>query len=261
MSSSGGRRALSQYIRRPALLVSVVGAFTVVGTLAAWLVMPPSARSEVADTPQIGTEHPISWRAGVEPARAPARVAPEPLNAAKAPVAVKSTGQFTVVPGPAAPAKARRLVRYTVEIERGLALDPAEVAAVVDITLADKRSWNAAGYTFRRVGSGGDVRILLATPDTVDKLCAPLLTRGQVSCRNQRVVVLNHRRWMLGAPAYGTDIAAYRQYLVNHEVGHFLGHSHVGCPGPGRYAPVMLQQTLRLDGCRSNPWPALSLRR
>jgi hypothetical protein len=75
------------------------------------------------------------------------------------------------------------------------------------------------------------------------------------------VVVLNHRRWMLGAPAYGANVAAYRQYLVNHEVGHFLGHSHVGCPGPGRYAPVMLQQTLRLDGCRSNPWPALSLRR
>jgi hypothetical protein len=235
--------------------------------------VPLSARSEVearvTDARPIGPDHPIGARALAEPARAPARVAPEPpiapavegSTAGPKPKPVRSTGRFAVVPGPAAPAKARRLVRYTVEIERGLDLDSAEVTAVVDTTLADKRSWTAAGYTFRRVGGGGDLRILLATPDTVDKLCAPLLTRGQVSCRNQRLVVLNHRRWMLGAPAYGANIAAYRQYLLNHEVGHFLGHGHVGCPGAGRYAPVMLQQTLRLDGCRPNPWPALSLRR
>jgi Protein of unknown function (DUF3152) len=195
--------------------------------------------------------------AAAKPAQVPVQV--RPLKPAAPPVDATGPGRFTVVPGPAAPPAAPMLVRYTVEVEQGLTLTPAGVAEFVDATLADKRSWGAAGHTFRRTASDGDLRILLATPGTVDRLCAPLDTQGEVSCRNQGLVVLNARRWLLGAPAYGPDVLNYRRYVVNHEVGHFLGHGHVRCPGPGRYAPVMLQQTLGLDGCRPNPWPSLSI--
>ncbi|WP_435818523.1 DUF3152 domain-containing protein, partial [Amycolatopsis coloradensis] len=29
------------------------------------------------------------------------------------------------------------------------------------------------------------------------------------------------------------DLLAYHRYAVNHEVGHALGHGHVGCPESG----------------------------
>ena len=67
--------------------------------------------------------------------------------------------------------------------------------------------------------------------------------------------MLNLRRWVLGAAAYGKDVAAYRVYLVNHEVGHGIGHPHEYCGGTGQVAPVMMQQTYGLQGCTAWPWP------
>ena len=50
-------------------------------------------------------------------------------------------------------------------------------------------------------------------------------------------------------------IRCHRSYLVNHEVGHYLGQGHVGCPQPGNKAPVMMQQSIDLGGCVRNAWP------
>ena len=52
-------------------------------------------------------------------------------------------------------------------------------------------------------GETADLHAYLVTPGTTDRLCAPLLTRGEVSCRAGNKVVLNAKRWVLGAEAYG----------------------------------------------------------
>jgi hypothetical protein len=152
------------------------------------------------------------------------------------------------------------LYRYRVEDETAAGIDANEVARVVDAVLSHPRGWRNQGVAFQRVGADiGPVEMVvrLATPDTVDRLCAPLATNGQVSCRNGSYVVLNQRRWENGVDAYAGDIERYRILLINHEVGHLLGHAeHVPCPGPGWPAPVMMPVYYEgLQGCTPNIWP------
>lgn len=148
-------------------------------------------------------------------------------------------------------------MRYVVEVEPATGVAPEAFAAAVEAILSDPRSWTARGdRSLQRVGYGRiDLRVTLASPDSVDALCWPLDTQGTQSCWNEDRAVINAFRWEHGATTYGSDLDAYRAYLVNHEVGHGLGHAHVDCPGRGEPAPVMLQQTLSLGGCVPNPWP------
>jgi hypothetical protein len=86
-------------------------------------------------------------------------------------------------------------------------------------------------------------------------------------------VFINEARWVRGAVPFQGDVGSYRQYLINHEVGHAIGYQHhEPCDENGGLAPVMMQQTfstadndaarfdpdtVKPDGkvCRFNPWP------
>lgn len=144
-----------------------------------------------------------------------------------------------------------------IEIEVDLGVDGVCFANEVLRILNDPRGWGAeGGVTFRRIDGGSyDFRLILASPSKTDALCAPVPTGGIFSCRNGDRVVLNFWRWENGADPFDGDMTTYRQYLVNHEVGHALGHGHVGCPAAGEPAPVMMQQTKYTDPCVPNGWP------
>jgi Protein of unknown function (DUF3152) len=179
-------------------------------------------------------------------------------TAAIDPDALVPTDRFAAAPGGSATVGRGPLFTYVVEVEEGVPVDPAAFAAAVDATLADPRGWTAAGdVALRRVGADADpsFRVRLATPATVDAHCAPLVTAGIYSCRQGDDVMINARRWLEGADASQMPLPDYRHYVISHEVGHALGHSHAACPAPGAVAPVMLQQTKGLQGCRPNPWP------
>lgn len=168
------------------------------------------------------------------------------------------SGRLEVVPGTGRVHGTGPLKLFIVEVEGGLGEDPQAFADLVDQTLTDPRSWGNGGrLSFQRVASGPVAfRVTLASPATVDRLCAALNTNGYTSCYDSHGrAVLNQARWETGVPWYADDMTTYRRYMINHEVGHALGHSHVFCPRPGALAPTMQQQTLGMQGCRANPWP------
>ncbi|MFJ1596717.1 DUF3152 domain-containing protein [Streptomyces sp. NPDC088261] len=179
---------------------------------------------------------------------------------------LKASGDFGAVPGlDKGPGKGQKF-RYRVDVEKGLGLDGGLFAEAVQKTLNDDRSWAHHGaMTFDRISSGEpDFVITLASPGTTAVWCAKSgldTTVDNVSCDSASTdrVMINAFRWARGSETYGDDaMFAYRQMLINHEVGHRLGHSHVSCRTPGTLAPVMQQQTksLNVEGirCKPNPW-------
>ncbi|MFG1809354.1 DUF3152 domain-containing protein [Streptomyces sp. NPDC049040] len=181
---------------------------------------------------------------------------------------LRLSGRFDTVPGhQAAPGKGK-VMTFRVDVEQGLPLDAALFSDTVFKTLNDSRSWGHGGtMTFERVSTGhADIVVTLASPGTTAKWCAKSgldTTVENVSCDAASTprTMINAYRWAQGAETYGPRLMhAYRQMLINHEVGHRLGHGHVGCPKAGAPAPVMMQQTkfLSLNGgpaCKPNAWP------
>ncbi|WP_157252244.1 DUF3152 domain-containing protein [Nonomuraea typhae] len=181
---------------------------------------------------------------------------PRPPSKPEPPVRVprSASGRYAVVKGGDPPRPGGGpVVRYMVEVERGLPFQRAEFAAQVHDTLNDRRGWGR----FRRVDRPPvRLSVALSSPRLTDRQCLPLNTGGDLSCWNGRRSVINAVRWAGGVPQYDGDLDGYRDYVISHEVGHGLGHGHRSCPGRGRRAPVMAQQSKSLAGCRPNPWPS-----
>ncbi|WP_307798992.1 DUF3152 domain-containing protein [Micromonospora antibiotica] len=209
-----------------------------------------------------------------EPVRPPAAAvppvptraeAPVPLGSAAAPAPAalrypqRGTGTWRTATAEGAVAgRDGQLLRYRVAVEGGIdAVDPERFGREVAVVLADRRGWTADGrWRLQRVGADGpaDFTVLLTTPVTRGELCGDT-SDHYTSCRNGDRVVINVARWARGVPDFRGDLATYRSYVLNHEVGHRLGRGHERCPAAGGPAPVMQQQTLGLHGCRPNAWP------
>ncbi len=177
-----------------------------------------------------------------------------------------------------------RTFTYVIEVEDGIDTssyggDDA-FASLVDATLTNVKGWtHDSRFRFEHIQETEelkpDLRIQLTSVETTHTLCGNDIAM-ETSCfyADGGRVVINESRWVRGATPFQGDLGAYRQYLINHEVGHGIGYAeHVPCGGQGKLAPIMMQQTLSLsnselalidpnevyedDGfvCVSNPWP------
>ncbi|GHH40299.1 DUF3152 domain-containing protein [Lentzea cavernae] len=196
------------------------------------------------------------------------------------PVREMGEGWWRTIAGTTEQVGTGKVHTYSVEVEQGAVLPVAHqaFAATVDAALADPRGWTASGdVAFRRVDvAEPDVRIRLTATQTARATCGFELPYD-TSCYHEGVVYVSAPRWFRGAQSFAGDLEGYRRYVVNHEVGHFLGHGHEFCPADGAPAPVMMQQTFSVsndalaeitartpqglsvprDGrtCTPNPWP------
>ena len=147
-------------------------------------------------------------------------------------------------------------VTYDVSYRGTIQADKEEFRNLVRETLTSPNGWARAGVTFKEVSSGGRLHVVLASGDQV-KAVSPSGCSAELSCTVKPYVLINDTRWRLSTDSYnnaGQSLKKYRQMVINHEVGHFLGHDHVtGCVGG--YAPIMLQQSTGLRGCLANEWP------
>ncbi|MET7832673.1 DUF3152 domain-containing protein [Micromonospora sediminicola] len=258
----------------------VVCAFAVAAAVGVGVALQlPSAGAEVLVTDGFAAQPPAppapAPPPSVSPSPSPAPSSPAaPVLALPGPVPAHGRGSFgyddrtSGVLGTAG-----TLRRFRVAVENGSGEDVRAFGGAVQRALTGPGSWVDGGrLRLQRVAPGEryDFTIYLATRDTAGRLCGAGgidIRKGGVpytSCRVPGKVVINLDRWRTSAPhlvAARMPLDAYRLYVVNHEVGHQLGHHHEACPGAGRPAPVMQQQTLFLDGCRPNPWPYLGGKR
>ncbi|WP_344317342.1 DUF3152 domain-containing protein [Streptomyces javensis] len=171
-----------------------------------------------------------------------------------------ATGEFgTAKSSGAVIGKGSDLRRFKVMVEKGTGIDAKRAAAEISAILADRRGWTRDGeHSFQLVADGpSDFEVKIATPDTVDEICGAvgLDTHGEVNCDAGTQIMVNLDRWTTGSPEFSGPIGGYRALIVNHEVGHRIGHGHESCPGKGKRAPVMMQQIYGLKGCVANEWP------
>jgi hypothetical protein len=147
--------------------------------------------------------------------------------------------------------------RYDVETRGEVTADTDDFAATTERILADARGWTLGGSVgFERNPDDPDFTVVLASPEEVaaaHEECGP-----DYSCRVEDEIFINDRNWREATPAWheaAGDLVTYRRYLVNHEVGHFLGFGHADCGGASQPAPVMQQQSVSTQDCEPNAWP------
>ena len=182
--------------------------------------------------------------------------APEPLTDDER-AAILSKAEQT------ATESSNELITYTYCVaSKGEVGDLTEFSDTVFSTLNDPRGWPRAGAVFQEA-DGTDpnacsMTLTLAAADQMTSFSTEC--SDEYSCRVGNDVVINVDRWNNATEGWlnaGGTVSRYRTMVINHEVGHRLGHldNELTCPAVNQPAPLMQQQSMDLLGCTPNEWP------
>lgn len=157
----------------------------------------------------------------------------------------------------AQPSTATRVVTYSVATRGTVTADFDEFKATAASVYNSSLGWSRLGVSFSEVATGGDFTLWLAEDVQVPSFSSSVCD-STYSCSTGRNVIINQTRWLNGSGAWnetGSALGNYRTMVLNHELGHWLGHGHRFCSSDGAPAPVMQQQSMSMQGCATNPWP------
>ena len=120
------------------------------------------------------------------------------------------------------------------------------------------QGWKGVEVTDDR--NAADCVVTLATDSTIVRMFPQFADTHLSVCEmGPRNVWINESRWLRLIPDKSQlSLPAYRIYVLQHELGHALGHGHAKHTEPGQPAPVMIQQTLGIGASTPNPFPTKS---
>ena len=182
--------------------------------------------------------------------------APEPLTDDERAAILSKAEQTATESG-------NELITYTYCVaSKGEVGDLTEFSDTVFSTLNDPRGWPRAGAVFQEA-DGTDpnacsMTLTLAAADQMTSFSTEC--SDEYSCRVGNDVVINVDRWNNATEDWlnaGGTVSRYRTMVINHEVGHRLGHldNELTCSAVNQPAPLMQQQSMDLLGCTPNEWP------
>lgn len=182
--------------------------------------------------------------------------APEPLTDDERAAILSKAEQTATESG-------NELITYTYCVaSKGEVGDLTEFSDTVFSTLNDPRGWPRAGAVFQEA-DGTDpnacsMTLTLAAADQMTSFSTEC--SDEYSCRVGNDVVINVDRWNNATEGWlnaGGTVERYRTMVINHEVGHRLGHldNELTCSAVNQPAPLMQQQSMDLLGCTPNEWP------
>ncbi|WP_300767254.1 DUF3152 domain-containing protein [uncultured Bifidobacterium sp.] len=136
--------------------------------------------------------------------------------------------------------------------------DVESFISIVFRTLNDPRGWPRAGAVFTQASTRCDMTIYLSEAQYMTQFASGC--SENYSCRVGDEVIINLTRWNHGVDSWldnGGTLARYRRMVIDHEVGHRLGHkdNETTCDAAGNRAPLMQEQSMNLRTCIPNEWP------